>query len=564
MRWTVRRKLTAGFLAVLLLLCCVSGVAFMRMGAMDREAQETLEQSMPKAMTIGNVKAHMLDIERLALRSVLEEQGHDEFQAEIERLVTKLTAEKAAYEELALTADESERWERILIYERQIATLLPSLVAAGESGDFEEVNALAEQLKQPMQEALTLLDEAYEASGAALAQAMLESEDAYFKGRMDVLLISLSAFAVGLIVAWRIARAIVDPVLRMEKAAKRIASGDLTVEPITVTNRDEIGDLASSFQRMIKHLRELLAEVNDSASRVASSASTVNGGAMRIRQATEQVSTTFEATAQGAVKQSKSAKETTTVIREMSAGVQQVAASASIAADAVIDAGEAADEGGRTLRDTTERMIAAQATVGRLVGAVTDLGERSLEIERFSGLVTSIASQTKLLALNASIEAARVGEQGSGFAVVAGEIRKLAEESAEAVREIKKVVGAIRDGAAAAAKTASSGTQEMADGMRAVRAAGEAFDRIQCSVRDVIHQIQELSAASQQMAAGTEQIVGAASSIATEAGAAETNMRGVSATVEHQFAATQDISSSAQRLADMSSELRGLVSRFQL
>ena len=205
-----------------------------------------------------------------------------------------------------------------------------------------------------------------------------------------------------------------------------------------------------------------------------------------------------------------------------------------------------------------------EENVVQSAAVVAQLGERSQEIGQIVDTISGIASQTNLLALNAAIEAARAGEQGRGFAVVAEEVRKLAEQSQGAAKEIAMLIGEIQGDTEKAVTVMNEGPQLVQEGSTAVQSAGEAFHKIGALVESVNMQMQEASAAMQQMAGGSEQMVAAMKDIDHLSKHAVSQTQTVSASTEEQAASTEEIAASSQALASMAEELRQEVGKFQL
>ena len=195
---------------------------------------------------------------------------------------------------------------------------------------------------------------------------------------------------------------------------------------------------------------------------------------------------------------------------------------------------------------------------------VAELGDRSKAIGQIVATISGIAGQTNLLALNAAIEAARAGEQGRGFAVVAEEVRKLAEQSQEATKQISALIGAIQSDTEQAVTAMDNGTREVKLGTEVVNAAGQAFQEIVGLVGQVSDQIKEVSATIEQMAIGSQQIVGSVNQIDLLAKEAAAQAQTVSAATEEQSASMEEIASSSQSLAQLAMELRDAVGKFHV
>ena len=210
------------------------------------------------------------------------------------------------------------------------------------------------------------------------------------------------------------------------------------------------------------------------------------------------------------------------------------------------------------------QMAHIEQTVIASAQVVAKLGDRSKEIGQIVDTISGIAGQTNLLALNAAIEAARAGEQGRGFAVVAEEVRKLAEQSQEAAKQIATLIGEIQSETDQAVVAMNNGTREVKLGAEVVNASGQSFQEITGLVMQVSGQVKEISAAIEQMASGSQQIVESVKQIDELSKTASGEAQTVSAATEEQSASMEEIASSSQALANLAQNLRQAVSKFQI
>jgi methyl-accepting chemotaxis protein len=275
--------------------------------------------------------------------------------------------------------------------------------------------------------------------------------------------------------------------------SQELAAGDFRDKPRRVLRKDEVGKLADALSIMRDNLRTALKKVNESAEQVAASSEELTASAEQSAQAVTQVAGTISDVAQGAEKQSKAANETSAVVEQISAGIQQAAANANQVANNSAQAEERANDGNESVQIAVNQMANIEQTVANSAQVVAKLGERSKEIGQIVDAISGIAGQTNLLALNAAIEAARAGEQGRGFAVVAEEVRKLAEQSQEAAKQIATLIGEIQGDTDIAVAAMKEGTKEVKVGTEVVTTAGQAFKEIKDLVTQVSEQVREIS-----------------------------------------------------------------------
>lgn len=403
----------------------------------------------------------------------------------------------------------------------------------------------------------------------------------------------------------------------MAVVAERIGNNDLTVKFQPKTEHDVLGN---AFLKMVTGLHQAVSKVAESATSLTSASAQLAIASNQAGDATSQIATTIQQVARGTTQQSEAVNKTASSVEEMaraingvaqgaqeqataaakastitgqlSSAIQQVAGNAESVVRESDNAASAAKEGTTTVKDTLTGMERIKEKVDISAQKVQEMGSRSDQIGDIITIIEDIASQTNLLALNAAIEAARAGEAGKGFAVVADEVRKLAERSSSSTKEIGSLIKAIQ-------KTVNEAVTAMADGAKEVEAgvimagkAGEALAAIQQAAQAVNEQAEQAAAAAEQMSASANELVSAVDSVsavveentaATEQMAASSSevtqaiesiasvseensaaVEEVSASAEEMTAQVEEVSASAAELANLAKQLQGIVDLFKL
>jgi methyl-accepting chemotaxis protein len=403
----------------------------------------------------------------------------------------------------------------------------------------------------------------------------------------------------------------------MSHAAEMIADGNLTASVTPVSERDVLG---RAFEKMIRNLREQMEQINHSALTLKTASDQLSGASMQAGQATSQIAVTVQQIAQGinqqndaitnttrpveqmvqtidgvargAQDQARSIARTTDLTHQLTAAIKQVASNAQAVSEGSKVASQAAEDGRNTIDHTITGMELIRNKVNLSSVKMTEMDQRSNQIGMIVETIEDIASQTNLLALNAAIEAARAGEHGKGFAVVADEVRKLAERSSLSTREIGSLVKSIQVTVNEAVAAMQESAQEVENGVSSANQAGKALLNIMSTIETVTHQaqqaaeaaqlmdvsagnmtqavesvsavIEENTAATEEMAAGSSEITSAIENIASISEENSAAVEEVSASAEEMSAQVEEVSASAQSLADMANELETIVARFTL
>ncbi|QJD86487.1 methyl-accepting chemotaxis protein [Cohnella herbarum] len=397
------------------------------------------------------------------------------------------------------------------------------------------------------------------------AGSYLQDYNSGQQGILNSMIITLGAcMVIGLTVLTLFALHISRPVVRVSRMAERMAEGDLTGDSIVVTGKDEVGQLTSSFNRLLHNLRELAGNQLLSANVLAASSSSLSSVIVDSVRAAQQTSDSLSELAVNHEVQAGSIEETSKAMEEMTAGIGRIAFSATTTFESSAAMLQEAEEGNQLIIRSSEQMATISSTVGNMSTVVAHLGQRSQQIGDIASTIRDISGQTNLLALNASIEAARAGEHGKGFSVVASEIRKLAERSNESANQVTELIETILKDIAAADESMRNGELEVTAGTASIGRSGEAFTRILESTRNVVIQAEEVSAVAEQMSASAQQVAASLQqmeSVSSNSALASTT---ISASTEEHLASMEEISSSAKQLNEMSDKMKQLANRFKI
>lgn len=376
------------------------------------------------------------------------------------------------------------------------------------------------------------------------------------------LLVLIIAIVVSAIAVHFIVKGMIRPIDKLKESAVTISKGDLT-EKVSITSNDEIGQLGQAFNLMQESLQTLIKKVEVNAEEVASSAEELTANADQTSLATEQVAIAIQEVASSADTQTTNASKNAESLNELSKAILHIAEISSAVTDLSQDATMQADEGGKAVQNTKEQMNSIHQSVSESNTKIQTLHERSQQITSILDVITDIADQTNLLALNAAIEAARAGEHGKGFAVVADEVRKLAEQSQQSAKQIFELVHSIQSDTEQSVRIMAQVTQDVQSGLRVSDEAIAKFQVILTSMREITPQMQEVSSASEQMSASVQEVTAITDELAFSAKENAATSEEVAASTEQQLASMEEINASAQSLSHMADELKLLINQFK-
>lgn len=357
---------------------------------------------------------------------------------------------------------------------------------------------------------------------------------------------------------------ITKPLSNLQARAEQVAQGDLSQIEVNINSKNEIGRLAEALQTMVKNLKALVGQVAESSGQVVTSAEHLAISAEQSARAGDQIAVSLSQVSVGAENQLSTIDEALQAMTGIQNSIQQATRNT----DQVVHFSEktllATQTGSDAVGKAMNQMDRIQNVVTQAADLVLKLGNRSNEIGEIVDAISGIAEQTNLLALNAAIEAARAGEQGRGFAVVAEEVRKLAEQSAEATKKITDLIREIQGDTEQAVQAMTVGTKEVETGAEVVGTAAKSFSEISNSVNTISEQIKGVHEMVQLVSRESSNVTMSINRLSNVSKEAVAHVQSVSASSEEQLAFVQEIARASQDLSTMAERLQGAVAKFKI
>jgi methyl-accepting chemotaxis protein len=502
---SVGRRLALGFAGIVGMLVAVAGMNGLEFHNTGERLRQIVEVNNPK-VDIGYQMLNHINEMAIQARSITLLTDVKEIDSEAKLLKVAIDeygkAEKdlqARIEAAGATAEEKRLMGEIAAAAQKTIPLVQHAAKEGQDGaNIEATMTLMLQVRPAetvWRKTVASLVSVEEARSAA---AYKDAQSGQQRAMMIAALMVAAAIAIGAVVGWRITQSVKRPIDSAIHVAERIAEGDLT-SSVKITSRDEIGRLLMAIASMQDRLRDLVGQIRISAESIQTASTEVASGNQDLSARTEMAASNLQQTASS--------------MEQLTGTVRQSAEAASQANQLASSASAVASRGGEV--------------VGQVVTTMDEINTSSKKIADIIGVIDGIAFQTNILALNAAVEAARAGEQGRGFAVVAGEVRSLAQRSAEAAKEIKALIGTSVD--------------KVETGARLVQEAGSTMNEIVASVQRVTDIIGEITAAANEQSGGIGQVNQAVTQL-------DQMTQQNAALVEESTAAAESLKDQAQRL----------------
>ncbi len=531
-------KLIGSFLVVALLAMAIGIFGYVEIHKIEDADTRLYEKGLVPLEKIGEISADFQRI-RVNTRSIVAEHDTKEierFEGRIKEFISHNDTEIQHLEKSLPDAEARKLFDVFMASRKAYTPHLDKIIALAKEHKDAEATAYmkgdAIKAERAVIEAIDKLEEYLVKSGK-----VIQDQNAAFAekaGRIMIgtaVLAAILAFVLGVIIA----RSISVPVNILAGQARQVADGDLRVK-IEYRSGDEVGELSEAFRTMTESLRSTISQVSDTSTQVAAAAN--------------QLHATAEHIATGAEEVAAQAGTVATAGEEMSATSGDIARNCQMAADGAERASQSAGNGAEVVERTVTVMGQIAAKVQETARTVESLGERSDQIGAIIGTIEDIADQTNLLALNAAIEAARAGEQGRGFAVVADEVRALAERTTRATKEIGEMIKAIQKETKGAVTAMEQGVLQVETGTVEAAKSGQALQDILAQVNDVALQVNQIATAAEEQTATTAEI--------------SSNIMQITEVVQQTSQGAHESATAAAQLNGNAEELQRLVRQFKL
>ncbi|MGU9821361.1 methyl-accepting chemotaxis protein [Pseudomonas sp. LF090] len=525
-----------GFAFIALLVVILGVFAVNRMTQIRQSSLDMGTNQLPSVKFLGNITENVLRLRILSFRILInrEPAALEEAKTRVAVLVDKVKQAQGAYAVMPAGPEEAA------LYKTFAATLDNYFAAQAEMMSLSQQNKVDEMrslINTRIKDGTDLMGEQLNKliaiNSADADQAGRDAEGSYQQAVSGIIIVSVVAALMTVLLAWLLTRSIVAPLRKAVQVAETIASGNLTTL-VEDDGKDEPARLLGALSAMQTNLRQTIQHIAGSATQLASAA--------------EELSAVTEEASRGLQQQNNEIDQAATAVNEMTAAVEEVARNAVSTSEASSQSNQAAREGRDRVVETvgaiqtmtqdvqtTSVMIEGLATQGRDIGKVLDV-------------IRAIAEQTNLLALNAAIEAARAGEAGRGFAVVADEVRALAHRTAQSTQEIEKMVAGIQTGTGEAVQSMQQSNQRTQSTLEMARAAGVALEQITQSISLINERNLVIASASEEQAQVSREV--------------DRNLVNIRDLATQSAAGANQTSAASHELSRLAVDLNAMVARF--
>lgn len=557
---SLRAKILTGFLAVIALVTALGVYNFYANSKANAETENIVEEQLP--LLIADEKLAFNMAQRVALSRGYVLFGEEEFKSSF----MEYTEESAALEEKTLAdfgsdelgglIEQSVAWEQIITTE-----VFPAYEAGNEEEAKQILNTEAKPLAREIMSGFE--DTAAEREGeiTAAGENVLES------GRNLMTtgtIVSILVIIAGVAIAFFMARAISAPIRAVMQRMQSIAEGDLSQEPMQTTARDETGKLVQAANQMNVNMARLLTQIKTMSTNVSDQSQHLTHSANEVKAGSQQVAVTMEELASGAESQATSASSIASLMSDFTENVSVAHTKGEDVRSASTHILSITNEGRELMDNSVHQMEKIDAIVKNAAVKVEGLDKQSQEISKLVSVINDIANQTNLLALNAAIEAARAGEQGRGFAVVADEVRKLAEQVSASITDITSIVEGIQNESSSVTASLQAGYKEVETGTTQIQTTGETFNTINTAIQEMAGNLQAVTQNLAAISSSSQEINASIEEIASVSEESAAGVEQTAASVQQTSSSMEEVSANSENLNDLARQLNAEVAKFKL
>ncbi|BBT39483.1 H3 [Pseudomonas putida] len=537
-RLNIAPRAGLGFGLMALLVALLGGFSLQQMTQMRQQAEQVDDNWLPSVISVGRMTQDMLRIRALTLRLLIDPApaAQQQNRARIEELKAGLNEVQQRYKALIVLPEEHTLLTRYQGLERQYLDLQGQVMQlAGEGRTDAAATLVNGEMNQFADQMTATLNELIELNIHHADRATDLAEAVYAGAKVWVWGLLLVAVTMTVVLALALTRSIVRPLGQSLQVAETVAKGDLTPQ-ITVQGEDEPARLQAALKVMQQSLRDTIGRISDSAGQLAS--------------ASEQLSAVTEDATRGLQQQSQEIEQAATAVNQMTSAVEEVASNAVATSEASRESDRIARQGREQVQATVHAIESLAAGVADNADEVGQLAQQVQDISKVLDVIGAIAEQTNLLALNAAIEAARAGEAGRGFAVVADEVRALAHRTQTSTREIEQMIVAIQAGTERAVHGMQQSNERARSTLEGAHAAGEALEAITAAIARINERNLVIASASEEQAQVAREV--------------DRNLTTIRDLAHQSSAGAEQTSAASQALSQLAVDLNALVHRFSV
>ncbi len=557
---SLKTKILLAFMTIILLVIILATIMIVTISKTNNKTEQMVDEEL--ALLIANDQLTLSISQRIAAARGYILFGDDLYK----NLFDQYTEESQKYEKQVLALSTKKETQEVI--DRSVdweAMVVTDVFERYDSGD--EAGA-ASYLRSSVEPYSNDLIKEFE----KLSDIRMESINAQAKSVTDLgkrsltltFIISVLVIILGITIALLTSNSITKPIKKVMERMQTIAYGDLTSEPLAITAKDETGQLAMAINQMQVMEKEVMEGIKKASEMLTSNSNELTQSANEVKSGSEQVAITMQELATGSETQATTASNLSVVMGNFTKKVQSTNKSGEKIKDSSMGVLSMTTQGKEYMEDSNRQMAKIDEIVLDAVFKMATLDNQTKEITNLVMIIQKIADQTNLLALNAAIEAARAGEHGRGFAVVADEVRKLAEQVAVSISDITGFVEKIQTESKRVSDSLQTGYTEVQEGTSQIKKTGDTFNQINASVTTMVKGIKDISDNLESIQVNSEIMNSSIEEIASVSEESAAGVEETSAASQEITSSMEEVAGNSEQLADLAKGLAEMVEEFKI
>ncbi|WP_067729522.1 methyl-accepting chemotaxis protein [Oceanobacillus damuensis] len=556
---SIRTKILFGFITVVLFVLVLNSITNLSIFTSNKQTEEMVDHHLELLIVDKELETdHAMRTSFLQSYLLHGDQGSKD-------MFLAMGEQTSELENRLLELDNSEATQALVERKQDWSELTLEVIDLYDAGNEDqaldimsgEIIAIAGEIVTQFQERANNQEAYIKELGGDVVET---GSNTFIVSWILTILVIVAAIVVALITS----RSISNPIRSVMDRMNSIADGDISREPLEVRTKDEAGQLVIATNEMSRKMKELLTKISAVSETVSRQGVELSNSANEVKAGSDQVSVTMQELATGSETQANSASDLASVMAGFTVKVQEANEKGERVHQYSGQVLDMTSKGSELMHNSTQQMVEIDHVVKDAVKKMQGLDTQTQEISKLVSVIEEIAAQTNLLALNAAIEAARAGEHGKGFAVVADEVRKLAEQVSNSITDITGIVSTIQQESANVADSLKGGVTEVEKGTEQIQTTGNTLNEIGKSVTRMSQEINEVSENLSNIALSTEKMSGAIEEIASVSEEAAAGVQQIAASTEQTNNSMDEITGSTARLSKLAEELNGLVRQFKI
>ena len=560
----VGTKLNYAFIFIIIIILISTATSYLNLTGIQDKSNEALDYRLKQIILVEDIR-YNLAMEDVYTRALVMDPDNESNKTELIEYSNNVDGKIKEMEQLVSAPEMVQYLSNLIEVRNTYKQTEQQLFNVIKMNDFEKANSIiVNEMNKHNDGILKATDSMVQFQNKQMDEISEETQASVARAKTISIIALVITVILGIVLMVLVQKLISKPLVRVMNSAKHIAEGNLTEENLTMTAKDEIGQLGQIFDNMKTTLNNLIRSIQTNAAQLSASAEELSASTEEVNASSTEVARQLTYAANVSIRSTEASEESALAMEKTAQGVHRIAVASQQLHHSSIDTAKVSNDGKMKIETAKKQMDIIHLSTTAVNKVVQKLSKQTEEIQNITNAITAITEQTNLLSLNASIEAARAGEHGKGFAVVANEVKLLAEQSKESANSIGELTCEIQNDTQEVLLAVKDAIVSVSDGVEIITEAGNSFDHILTAVDKMSIQIEEVSSTAEQLSASAQQVSSSITEIATSSKASSEQLSTLSQAMDEQVSTMHEVSNVAISLTESATSLQSETLRFKV